>query len=293
MPDSANDLPNFDELWDYNQPGETEARFQELLPLAEAHPAYHAELLTQIARTQGLQRQFEEAHATLDGVKAMLTPDMGRAKARYLLERGRVYNSSQQKSLAQPLFQAAWQAAQVCGEDYFAVDAAHMLAIVAPPEEALRWNLQALALAEESQSPRARNWLGSLYNNIGWTYHDEGEYSRALDYFEKARDWREEQGQEQEARIARWCVARALRSLERIAEAYQLQLELLGEYQALGEDSGYVNEELGECLLLMGNPEEASAFFHTAHEILSKDPWLAEAEPERIERLRRLGEEAA
>lgn len=293
MPALSDDLPDFDAWWDYDHPDETEARFRELLPRAEADPSYHAELLTQIARTQGLQRRFDDAHHTLDRVKSMLSPEMKRARVRYLLERGRAFNSSQQKALAMPLFQNAWQLAGESGEDFFAVDAAHMLAIAAPPEEALRWNLDALAFAENSQMPKSRQWLGSLYNNIGWTYHDRGDYELALEFFEKALAWRSEQGQEQETRIARWCVARALRSLERIDQAYQIQRELLAEYQALDEQPGYVNEELGECLLLMDRPEEAGPFFQQAFEILSKDPWLAEAEPERIERLRRLGQQAA
>ena len=293
MPATSDDLPDFDAWWDYDHPDETEARFRDLLPQAKANPAYHAELLTQIARTQGLQRRFEDAHQTLDRVKSMLSPEMKRAKVRYLLERGRVFNSSRQKALALPLFQKAWQEAGEIGEDFFAVDAAHMLAIAAPPEEALRWNLDALALAEKSEKPRARKWLGSLYNNIGWTYHDRGDFAQALEFFEKAQAWREEQGQEKETRIARWCVARALRSLERIDQAYQIQRELLAEYQALDEQPGYVNEELGECLLLMDRAEDARPYFQQAYEILSKDPWLAEAEPGRIERLRRLGQQAA
>lgn len=289
MADSASDLPDFDELWDYNQPDETEKRFRELLPQAESHPAYHVELLTQIARTQGLQREFDSAHHTLDQIKSMLRQEMKRACARYMLERGRVYNSSGQKSLALPLFQEAWKVARENNEPELAVDAAHMLAIVAPPEEALDWNLRALGLAENSQEPRARRWLGSLYNNIGWTYHDLEEYPRALEYFEQALSWREEQGQETETRIARWCVARCLRSLERVEEAYQIQQDLLAEYRALDEASGYVYEEHGECLLLLKRPEEARPYFHTAYEILSNEPWLVGAEPERLERLRRLG----
>ncbi|HEX6385768.1 MAG TPA: hypothetical protein VF177_13945, partial [Anaerolineae bacterium] len=61
-------LPDFDQLWDYSQPASTEERFRELLPAAEAagDDSYLAQLLTQIARAQGLQRQFAAAHETLD-----------------------------------------------------------------------------------------------------------------------------------------------------------------------------------------------------------------------------------
>jgi hypothetical protein len=35
-------------------------------------------------------------------------------------------------------------------QDFYAIDAAHMLAIAAPAEQQLEWNLRALALAEQS-----------------------------------------------------------------------------------------------------------------------------------------------
>lgn len=56
-------LPDFDSLWDYNHPAETERRFRELLPVAtsSADRSYCAQLLTQIARTLGLQRRFDES----------------------------------------------------------------------------------------------------------------------------------------------------------------------------------------------------------------------------------------
>src|SRR5436190_24321514 len=95
-------LPDFDTLWDYNDPAATEQRFLALLPAAEAvddaeHRAYRAELLTQIARTHSLRRSFEFAHEMLDRAAALLRPedDLSAAPPRvgYLLERGRALNS--------------------------------------------------------------------------------------------------------------------------------------------------------------------------------------------------------
>ena len=60
------DLPDFDTLWDYRNPSETEKAFLRVQSeyAATADIAYQAELLTQIARTQGLQRKFDTAHET-------------------------------------------------------------------------------------------------------------------------------------------------------------------------------------------------------------------------------------
>ena len=291
-PEQSRRIRDFDALWDFERPAETEQRFRRLLPQAETDRIYHAELLTQIARTQGLQRQFEAAHQTLDEVEKLLDTGMTVARIRYLLERGRVYNSSQRSDVARPLLLVAWELARASGEDFYAVDAAHMLAIVAADADSqLEWNLKALAIAESSASPRAQKWKGSLYNNIGWTYHDQGDYEQALAYLSRALAEREAAGDDREARIAHWCVARTLRSLGRLEEAYETQRALLAEYERRGEKSGYVYEELGECLLSMDRIEEAQPYFRMAYEELGNDPWLLESESNRIARLRELGSE--
>jgi len=125
---------DFDTLWDYQRPEGTEAAFRALLPEAERGPdrSYHLQLLTQIARAQGLQRRFDAAHETLDVVEARLGDAPLVARLRYLLERGRVFNSSAAPDSARPLFQQAWDLSGAAPEvAFYAVDAAHMLAIVA------------------------------------------------------------------------------------------------------------------------------------------------------------------
>jgi tetratricopeptide (TPR) repeat protein len=284
------EVPDFDRLWDFNQPAETEKRFRALLPQAQnsGDRVYHAELLTQIARTLGLQQKFEEAHHLLDSVETMLTEDMKRPRIRYLLERGRVLNSSGAPDRARPLFIEAWEQARQVGEDSYAVDAAHMVAIVAQGQEALSWNRAALQLAETSSQERARSWLGSLYNNMGWTYHDMGQYDQALEIFDRALKFREQEGKLDRIRIAKWCIARTLRSLGRVEEALEMQQALLKEAEASNEEPGYTYEELGECLLLLKRESEAKPYFARAYAVLSQDPWLNRNEPGRLQRLQEL-----
>jgi tetratricopeptide (TPR) repeat protein len=190
------DHPDFYRLWDYDRPERSEQQFRSLLPAAEAtgEPSYMAELLTQIARAQGLQRHFDAAHRTLDEAEALLGEGAARPMVRYLLERGRVFNSARQPGRARPLFLEAWQLATGHRLDFYAIDAAHMLAIIEPPDQHLHWNQLALDLAEGSADPRARNWRGSLHNNIGWSYHDRGQYQEALESFRTALAYRREQG---------------------------------------------------------------------------------------------------
>jgi hypothetical protein len=163
---SNDQLIDFDSLWDYGDPAATEQRFRQLLPTIGAADQsrhiqlLHIQLLTQIARTQGLQRNFDQAHATLDEAERILAGDYTQARIRYLLERGRVFNSSGQPDAARPLFLAAWELAGAAGEDFYAIDAAHMLGIVEPVEAGLAWNLKALDLAETTADARAAlAWL--------------------------------------------------------------------------------------------------------------------------------------
>ncbi len=281
----------FDTLWDYDQPAETERRFRSLLPALGANTSWRAELLTQISRAQGLQRRFAEAQATLDSVETLL-PDLPlRPRIRYLLERGRVLNSDGDPTAARPFFMEAFRLAEAEPQEaFFAIDAAHMLAIISP-EEALAWNQRALALADSATEARARNWRGSLLNNMGWAYHEQGDFTEALRYFEAALAFRRQQGRASEIRIARWCVARVRRDLGQMATALDEQRQLLAEFEAIGERSGYVYEEIGECLLAMGDAAGSRANFALAYELLSADPWLAANEPERLRRLRLLAQE--
>ena len=147
-------------------------------------------------------------------------------------------------------------------------------------------NLLAIQFAESSDQEKARGWLGSLYNNTGWSYHGLGDYESALDMFQKAEAARRLKGSVNEIRIAQWCVARTLRSLNRIEKALSKQLTLKAEFEAAGESDSYVFEELGECLLALDRAQEAQPYFAKAHELLAQDVWLAEKEPARLERLR-------
>ena len=289
--DNTQGLTDFDSLWNYDDPAGTEQKFHTLVPAAEkgSNRAYYLELLTQIARTQGLQRRFDDAHQTLDYAVKALTPEMKRARVRYLLERGRVFNSAKHPDKSRPLFLEAWELGRSAGADNFAIDAAHMMGIIEPPKESLEWNLKALKMAEETKDAKAARWKGSLYNNIGWTYHDQKDYPKALNLFQKALAFRLEQGNEGSIRIAKWCVARCLRSLGQVEDALRMQRDLLEEHQSVGSKDGYVNEEVAECLLILGGTEEARPHFAAAYDVLSKDPWLAESEPDRIKRLKELG----
>ena len=173
-------MTDFDKLWNYNNPAETEIKFREVLKETspEKNLSEYLQLLTQIARTQGLQRKFEIAHQTLDEVAALLIEEHRTEHIRYFLERGRAFNSSGVKRNAEVCFRTALDIAQKLNEDAYAIDAIHMLAIISSPDVSVLLNEEAILFAEKSEQPEAKKWLGSLYNNLAWGYFDKKEFEK-------------------------------------------------------------------------------------------------------------------
>ena len=291
--------PGFMKLWDFKEPAATEARFREVLakPETREDPSVHVQLLTQIARTEGLQGRREEAHRTLDEAEALLVEGMNTARVHCHLERGRTVNGKaggtdpaalERAAASVPHFLAAWELAKSSGEDALALDAAHMMAIVAPAGERMEWSRRAIEVAEASTNPNCRGWLGPLYNNTGWDLHDKGDHEGALEMFRKGVEFRRAGGGAG-FRISRWSEARALRSLGRIDEAMAIQRDLESAWAAEGEPDAYVFEEIGECLVAQGEKDDAKYYFARAHELLIQDEWFVANEGERVARMAELG----
>jgi len=296
-PGSESEMATWRPSWNFGDPAASEAAFRTALASASGLAAL--ELETQIARALGLQRRFDEAVALLDDVAARFATldENGRSEDRagsrvavlLELERGRLLRSRGAPHESPPHFLAAFERARAAGLDYLAVDAAHMLGLVAPADEANAWNERALALAEASADPLARGWAAAIANNQGWSAFDAGRHAEALAYFERALVLRRERPEQREPLwIARWSVARAWRALGRVEEALGEQRALLAERTAAAAPDGYVHEELGECLLALGRAPEAREHFAAASSALAQDEWLAANEPARLARLARL-----
>lgn len=260
-------------------------------PEAKADKAYYGQLITQLTRTYSLRGLFKQGHETLNELTTWPLQDYPIVEVRYFLERGRLYNSAGEKEKAVEQFRNAWFSSVANLLEYYAIDAAHMLAIACPPEEQIHWAHEAIKVAEVSEETKTKNWLGPLYNNLAWTYADKGDHQQALELFQKGLEFREKHTTNQQGiRIAKWTVAHMLRKLERHDEALTMQLQLDEEISSnnLPAD-GYVFEELGELYLLLGDTAKAISYFSKAHTELSQDQWLVKNEPARLARLKELG----
>lgn len=240
-PAQALDPAGVADLWDFADPAGSERRLRARRDAAERGSPAWQELTTQVARALGLQGRVAEAHALLDEV-APRTPAVS---VRVALERGRLHNSAGAPLAAVPSFVAAFTEALAAGLDWLAADAAHMLAI-ADPARAERWTARGLEVAGRSRA--AARWRGALHTNLGWLRHDREDFEAALASFEAALVAYTETGSAEEVHAAWWAVARCLRSLGRVQEAWEIQSRLAQE----GPWDPEVEEELTALRLLLG-----------------------------------------
>lgn len=225
-------------LWDFDDPAGSEARLRAASDVAEVPE--RLVLLTQVARALGLQERYDEGHRELDHLSPV-TPEVA---ARISLERGRLLRSAGDPEASRQHFDAAVATARHAGHDALLVDALHMVALVAGPEEQPAVHAEALRVARTSDEPAARDWDASLLHNIAMAHADRGDYETALAVFEDALAARERIGDPARTRIARWSVAWSLRHLGRTQEALAIQQALQSELDAAGESDPHVDEEL-------------------------------------------------
>jgi tetratricopeptide (TPR) repeat protein len=175
-------------LWDFDDLDATESRFRVQLE-DESDDAGRAEVLTQLARVEGLRDDFDGCERLLNEAEA-LAGASAVARVRIDLERGRKLRSSGDPEGALPLFEAAFSRACASGEHYFAGDAAHMCALAVGDDRMAmeEWTQRGLDLGEREAS--AAYWAGPLFNNLGWAYFDAGEHEHALELFERALEVR-------------------------------------------------------------------------------------------------------
>jgi len=237
-----------DRLWDFGDPAGSEERFREAAD-DDTHPAHvRAVLATQLARAIGIQGRLDEALAVLDEVASRGIPaddsqrDAAEVRARVAIERGRILAADpDRRAEAVPELTRGVREAALAGSNFLVLDALHMLALndVGHEEE---WAAEGLDVLAGSRDPRVLRWGVALHNNLGWTMHDSGRAEAALAQFELAVEAADRYGTVEQQHVARWSVARCLRTLGRTDEALELQRELARSRP----DDPYVQAELAE-----------------------------------------------
>jgi tetratricopeptide (TPR) repeat protein len=275
-------------LWDFEDLESTRARLRDQLEREDEDPR-RAQVLTQLARVEGLDGRFEDGDRLLVEAEVKAGGDLG-SLTRIALERGRLRNSSDSVEAARPLFAEAFELAIEAKDPWLAADAAHMAAIAAADDaEREAWTERGVRVATSSSNPADAYWVGPLLNNLGWAMYEAGRHAEALEVFESALEARErDPGRPLEIEMARYAVGRALRALGRPADAVDLLQRATSWADANGAPDGWFHEELAEGYAELGRSEEAAEHAATALELLAEQDPSLEADQERLARLRAL-----
>lgn len=277
---------------DFSRPRDAELKAREALRAAESEgqTARAIEIRTQLARLSALEGKLPEAEHLLFLVhKSLAAVSEPAPHLRYLLEQGRLLTLKRTPAEARNFLLRAWELATKSGHDFFAIDAAQMMALNEPPKQRFAWTEKALSLAERSADPRAHVWRGPLLLTMGWHYLELMQFERAKESFTKAIPGLTDPKALLSARCG---LSTALRALHRTEEALVISKENLNEMQRLRLEDGMVLEEIGECLHTLKRFDEAQTYFMMAYDRLAKDEWLADNQSARLNRLKRLGKKS-
>ncbi len=285
-------FPDVDGFWADKTLSQTEFAIRETLHQQQSddQKLNRIETLTQLVRLLNILGNPSEAAATLkqaQDIIASCEPSAHRIRAeiRLALEHGRHLWLARNPARAQSFLNHAWTLATTNKEYFFAIDAALMLAITQPPKFQNEWINKALNLAEKTDEPQAKLWLTHLYLVKGWQFFDFHRYDEALQNFTKAFERPRDKGVTTNLQVIRWSMARALRSLNKLSEALEIQNTLLVELSSAGQKNGFVLLEIAECLQLLQKTEEAKSFYESAYNELSADTWYLDNHKAELNRM--------
>jgi len=269
--------------FDYDDPKGSESRLAALSREAQSAgdiPSL-AEILTQVARAQALQGHLEEAARTLDRAAALPTEAV-RPRVRLLIERGRLLRRQGHPQDARANFEKAYETAVAAQQAGLAADAAHMLALMLPFEEARAWTDRGLVLAERSSDPTVHHWVGVLMNNWGGRLDEQGDHAGAALAFSRALAARRLENDPSVSRVSEFALAVQLRKLGSAAQALAIQERLQQEATSAKEPVGEILIEKVENLRALNRKDEARRVAEeTLHSLLSQG-----APAEQIDHLR-------
>jgi len=208
----------------------TENRLRSALA-AETTDEGRAEVLTQLARVEFWRRRPDAAQSLVDQAGDLAGP-RGVARARVLLEGGRVARMTSGNAAAARLLARAYDEALAAGQYFIAADAAHSCALAG---DMVTWTERGLDVAEQHES--AAYWKGALMENLGEWQFECGLYEESLVSFRASLEARERDARNPAfTEYARFGTARALQALGRPEEAAPLLEEVLDWVEASGRD---------------------------------------------------------
>lgn len=232
----------------------------------EFNRSVETEALSQCARMNLLLNQKEAGRELL--VKAAERADESDPMgwSRYLGVRGRFEWQDDDLPTARKTFDQMYTYCTTNALWSRAVDAAHMIAIVAEtPKEQIMWNYKGIEAAEKTDQEQ---WLGPLWNNLGTIYYDQSQYDSALTCFLKAREYHWRHSGEVAKLFADYHIGMTYRRMGQFDEAGKWLRPVLAWAERLENHSaiGQACEDLGEAYVGLGKKSDGLKLLKRARE---------------------------
>ncbi|MHC4952825.1 MAG: tetratricopeptide repeat protein [Planctomycetota bacterium] len=177
-----------------------------------------AEAAAMAARGYLIRDKKDEGRPWLVRAKERATHAEPKAWSRYLGVLGRFQWQDDNKPEATKTFVEMYHYCVAKKLHSRAVDAAHMVGITGTSEQQVEWAKKGIEAAEAGGLD---GWLGPLWNNLGVTYQEKGDWKEALSCYRKARVYHWKVGSERNKLVADWAVGMALRESGEVKKAQQ------------------------------------------------------------------------
>lgn len=242
------------------------SQYQEVVEQArvEFNNPVEVEALAQVARMNLILGNKEEGRTVLAEAFERARESAPYGWSRYLGVKGRFEWQDDDLAAARRTFDEMYNYCTVNQLWGRAVDAAHMIAIVAEtPEEQIEWGRKGIEAAEANEID---SWLGPLWNNLAGTYYDIKELDSALECYLKAREYHWRHSGEVAKLFADYHVGMTYRHLADFDQAAQWLRPVLAWGERLENHSviGQACEDLGEVELAIGNRDSGMELLRKA-----------------------------
>jgi len=230
----------------------------------EFNRSVEVEALSQVARAYLVQNQKDEGRPYLAEAAGRADDSDPMGWSRYLGVKGRFEWQDDDLKAARATFADMYE---YCTSNALwgrAVDAAHMIAIVAESiDDQIEWARRGIEAAEAADE---ESWLGPLWNNLAVTYWESKQYDSALSCFEKARDYHWRFSDETAKLFADYHIGMTLRFLGRNDEARKWLRPVLAWAERLDNHGaiGQACEDLGEMAIAEGRKADGTKLLERA-----------------------------
>ncbi len=219
----------------------------------EFNRSVEVEALSQVARMNLVLGNREEGETWLGRAAERASESDPMGWSRYLGVKGRFEWKANDLKQARATFDQMFEFCDANALWGRAVDAAHMIAIVAEsPEEQIVWGRRGIEAAEAGD---VESWLGPLWNNLAGTYYDLKQFDSALECYTKAREYHWRFSDEVGKLFADYHVGMTHRLLGNFDEAGKWLRPVLAWAERIESHSaiGQACEDLGEIEIAQGN----------------------------------------